>query len=723
MAAPDAAVDPIALSTISETGGRSSKTFLTKTQFSDTGAAEPLPVSSSSALVPHEGAAQLVSPHSTHGRLSRPLAPREHYSTGWMDGMANEEENPTIMASGRGVVHATFTDQRRGLKQPNPGYENGSNDVDKYNRRLQQQHWKYMKKHCGWRLARPSNRLSIGFYYRPPEGCFPCDTKTNPEERSEKAVLGTDYFISEATAVAQWCKDNPEVARLHSIEYSKMWFGRCTSSKSSSTLTSSSSSSSSDYAITHLLDEFDTTKTFPAPLDATPFCLSKSPDSSLSSVTPFPSSSLEAIKCAFCNEDARSHQIRPFLPHPVAVHWEKNAKGKKGSGKKWHYVHRDCAEGSSQTLFDDCGWHNIDSEIRRGSRHVCSVCKKKGATLGCVVDACRVNVHVSCARGACTGDVANSGLCWRGISQDGAFWCRGEFSISNRKCKKNPPKNVAAWVDDNRAQRVTASSSSSSSSSPPFCFPPKFEKGWQTEGFKMAGRTVRATTTKSVENTSSKGGDILNNNIDDFKDPTCELNGRNGGNEEISEDAEVIEGVHEGIVLAYLNGDARAEQLDDGKTTPLYRVLWLTGDIAGDLDEKEEDELHEILVEEGTTTAATAYAGAMAAVTATPNTSVGHQGDAMFTRAECNMGDDSNRDENGACDSNRNDDKGNKSSSRNIRDILEDCSEAIGVQCEAPLLPMVERIERAIYGADRNGNLKDRVDFLANELGIPTLKH
>ena len=720
MAAPDAAVDPIALSTINDTSRRSSKTFLIKRQFSDTGAAEPLPVSSSSALVPNEGAAQPVSPHSTHGRSSRPLAPREHYSTGWMefdtgsvlDGMANEEESSTMMASGRGVVHAIFTDQHRGLKQPNPGYDNGSNDIDKYEMRLQQQHWKHMKKHCGWRLARPSNQLSMGYFYRPPEGCFPCDAKTNPEERSEFAVLGTDYFTSEATAVAQWCKDNPEVARLHSVEHSKMWFGRCTSSKSSST--SASSSSSLDYAITHLLDEFDTTKTFPAPLDTASLSLSNSPDSSLSSITPFSSSSLEAIKCAFCNEDARSHKTRPFLPHPVAVHWEKNAKGKKRAAKKWHYVHKDCAEGSSQTLFDDCGWHNIDSEIRRGSRHVCSVCKKKGATLGCVVEGCRVNVHVSCARGACAGDVANSSLCWRGMSKDGAFWCRGEFSISNRKCKKNPPKNVAAWVDESCAQGVTASSSSSSSS-PLFCFPPKFEKGWQTEGFEMAGRTVRATTTKSVDNSSSKEGDILNKNIDGFEDAACEVN------EEISEDAEVIEGVHEGIVLAYLNGDARAEQLDDGKTTPLYKVLWLTGEIAGDLDEKEEDELHEILVEEGTTTAATAYAGAMAAVTATPKISEEHQGEAMFTRAEYNIGDDSNRDENGACDSNCNDDKGIKSVSRNIRDILEDCSEAIGLQCEAPLLPMVEKMERAIYGAERNGNLKDRADFLANELGIPTL--
>ena len=231
----------------------------------------------------------------------------------------------------------------------------------------------------------------------------------------------------------------------------------------------------------------------------------------------------------------------------------------------------------------------------------------------------------------------------------------------------------------------------------------------------MAGRTVRATTTKSVDNSSSKEGDILNKNIDGFEDAACEVN------EEISEDAEVIEGVHEGIVLAYLNGDARAEQLDDGKTTPLYKVLWLTGEIAGDLDEKEEDELHEILVEEGTTTAATAYAGAMAAVTATPKISEEHQGEAMFTRAEYNIGDDSNRDENGACDSNCNDDKGIKSVSRNIRDILEDCSEAIGLQCEAPLLPMVEKMERAIYGAERNGNLEDRADFLANELGIPTL--
>ena len=61
------------------------------------------------------------------------------------------------------------------------------------------------------------------------------------------------------------------------------------------------------------------------------------------------------------------------------------------------WVHFVCAIFSPLTWLRTNRWHNLKSEIRRGLFLECCVCKKKGATVGCVVQRCNYIIHVSCA--------------------------------------------------------------------------------------------------------------------------------------------------------------------------------------------------------------------------------------------------------------------------------------------------------------------------------------
>jgi hypothetical protein len=64
---------------------------------------------------------------------------------------------------------------------------------------------------------------------------------------------------------------------------------------------------------------------------------------------------------------------------------------------KLAWVHFACAIFSPLTWLRSNRWHNLKTEVRRGHLLECAVCKKKGATVGCVIQRCKYIIHVSCA--------------------------------------------------------------------------------------------------------------------------------------------------------------------------------------------------------------------------------------------------------------------------------------------------------------------------------------
>ena len=62
------------------------------------------------------------------------------------------------------------------------------------------------------------------------------------------------------------------------------------------------------------------------------------------------------------------------------------------------WVHRTCAEWSPEVFWEEEQLRNLGAAIRRGRQMTCAHCGGQGATLGCVVAACRCSYHYACAR-------------------------------------------------------------------------------------------------------------------------------------------------------------------------------------------------------------------------------------------------------------------------------------------------------------------------------------
>lgn len=61
------------------------------------------------------------------------------------------------------------------------------------------------------------------------------------------------------------------------------------------------------------------------------------------------------------------------------------------------WLHFVCAIFSPLTWLRGNQWHNLKSEIRRSQSLECCFCKKKGASVGCIIQRCNYITHVSCA--------------------------------------------------------------------------------------------------------------------------------------------------------------------------------------------------------------------------------------------------------------------------------------------------------------------------------------
>jgi hypothetical protein len=98
-----------------------------------------------------------------------------------------------------------------------------------------------------------------------------------------------------------------------------------------------------------------------------------------------------APRCALCPECGPPPAAGPLgdLVGPIRA----------GSGAYEEcWVHKSCAEWSPECYWEDEQLRNVAAAIRRGRQMTCAHCGGKGATLGCLVAACKCSYHYACAK-------------------------------------------------------------------------------------------------------------------------------------------------------------------------------------------------------------------------------------------------------------------------------------------------------------------------------------
>ena len=118
----------------------------------------------------------------------------------------------------------TFTDQRRGMDQPNPGFD--KNPAEERAEKELTDDSKYMLKYCGWSHAYPKGRdLHPNGYWKAPRGRFPWEGGDEEDE---------DYFKTKQDAVLAWRRENPEEAAQREKKRQETWYEKPPSSPASS---------------------------------------------------------------------------------------------------------------------------------------------------------------------------------------------------------------------------------------------------------------------------------------------------------------------------------------------------------------------------------------------------------------------------------------------------------------------------------------------------------
>jgi hypothetical protein len=101
------------------------------------------------------------------------------------------------------------------------------------------------------------------------------------------------------------------------------------------------------------------------------------------------------LQCALCGggDSAEAPLPGPGLgPHPLRLGPD---PARPTARRAW--LHDDCAALSPEVFHDGDQWCALEKCVRRGELLKCSACGSPGATLGCLVAACRYNYHVPCA--------------------------------------------------------------------------------------------------------------------------------------------------------------------------------------------------------------------------------------------------------------------------------------------------------------------------------------
>lgn len=132
------------------------------------------------------------------------------------------------------------------------------------------------------------------------------------------------------------------------------------------------------------LDRFDTSMTYADMLEMKRSHLRRTQEE-----LPAENTDDALIPCAFCGVGDDGAMLK--LPadgmgvHPLI------------NGSQRVFVHDQCAIASPLCFNRDGNWYNVTREIRRGRSLTCVGCNKRGATVGCTVEACRNSYHWKCA--------------------------------------------------------------------------------------------------------------------------------------------------------------------------------------------------------------------------------------------------------------------------------------------------------------------------------------
>ncbi|KFH63937.1 hypothetical protein MVEG_09762 [Podila verticillata NRRL 6337] len=98
--------------------------------------------------------------------------------------------------------------------------------------------------------------------------------------------------------------------------------------------------------------------------------------------------------CAFCNDEGLANKD-PFIgPYPFLL----ASTNRYGDAKKKNFwAHDACARHSPEVIQGKDGtWYNVSMAMRRGRTVKCTLCKEKGATIGCFEPKCYRSFHVPC---------------------------------------------------------------------------------------------------------------------------------------------------------------------------------------------------------------------------------------------------------------------------------------------------------------------------------------
>ncbi|KAG0361255.1 hypothetical protein BG005_008806 [Podila minutissima] len=98
--------------------------------------------------------------------------------------------------------------------------------------------------------------------------------------------------------------------------------------------------------------------------------------------------------CAFCNDEGTANKD-PFIgPYPFLL----ASTNRYGDAKKKNFwAHDACARHSPEVIQGKDGtWYNVSMAMRRGRTVKCTLCKEKGATIGCFEPKCYRSFHVPC---------------------------------------------------------------------------------------------------------------------------------------------------------------------------------------------------------------------------------------------------------------------------------------------------------------------------------------
>ena len=68
-----------------------------------------------------------------------------------------------------------------------------------------------------------------------------------------------------------------------------------------------------------------------------------------------------------------------------------------GKGNAVVNVHESCALCCPEVSKEGPHWYNVCKAVRRARKSKCSGCGQTGATIGCWVETCKVNLHWHCA--------------------------------------------------------------------------------------------------------------------------------------------------------------------------------------------------------------------------------------------------------------------------------------------------------------------------------------